>query len=637
MPNGYMGSILEVNLSTGDIKTSTLSEDIIELYAGCKGLAARLLYDLLPPGTDPLSPENVLIVSTAPMTGTGAPSANRFNITTKSPLTGALADSNCGGNFGVFLKRAGYDALIITGKARGPVQLHISDSGAAVDDARELWGLNTEETREKLTGRGGHLIIGPAGENLVKYASILCQERVAARAGVGAVMGSKNLKAVTAQGNLKPEPHNPEQYKRSLTRWRNIMRKHPVTGSDMPKYGTALLVNRTNRANALPTRNFLKGSFEGAAEISGEKLAEQFLVKNTACYGCPIACGRQVEVGGKRVKGPEYETIGLLGSNLEIADLQAINEWNYQADLLGLDTISLGGVLGYTMEAGEKGLIKTNLKFGSPHGIEKTIQDIAYRQGLGAEMAEGVRHMAARYGGEDFAMHVKGLELPAYEPRGAVSQGLGYAIANRGGCHIGSGYPVYFEAAGSITVNPLTAKSKAGLTVFNQSILEAISSMGCCIFQTYAVNTKEMIKIYNSSKAAVRLVNSILLNSGTILGRLGTGRIALPVFLMRTMFPQIEAHTLCTGKSFGVKEFFKLGHRVNTLSRLFNLREGFTHLDDRLPRRLTEELQRQEEPDSRVPLTEMLPSYYKLKGWDEKGVPKPGQLRKLRITSEGQE
>lgn len=631
MQNGCMGLVLEVNLSSGEIKSSGLSGEMSSLYGGCKGLAARLIYDLAPPGIDPLSPENVLIISTAPMTGTGAPSANRFNVTTKSPLTGGLADSNCGGNFGVFLKRAGYDILIIRGKAKMPVQLHIDADKVRIDDAGDLWGLDTEKTRQKLPSKGSHLVIGPAGENLVKYATIVCQERIAARAGVGTVMGSKNLKAVTAYGELKPQPHNPEKYKKSLSRWRSIMREHPVTGSDMPNYGTALIVNRTNAVNALPTRNFQRGSFELAHKISGETLAEKFLVKNTACFGCPIACGRQVVVGGKKVKGPEYETLGLLGANLEIADLEAINEWNYQADLLGLDTISLGGVLAYTMEAGEKGLLKTNLKFGITAGIAKAIEDIAYRRGLGDDMAEGTRDMADRYGGEDFAMQVKGLELAAYEPRGAVGQGLGYAIAYRGGCHIGSGYPVYFEAAGSITINALKTRGKAGLTVFNQSILEAISSMGCCIFTTYAANTKEMLKIYNSSSAAAGVLKSLFLYGGNLMGHLGTGRFSLPLVFFKKMFPQIEAHTHCTGKPFGVKEFFLLGHRVNTMGRLFNLREGFTHLDDTLPRRLTEELQRQEEPGSKVPLTELLPAYYKLKGWDKKGTPSPAMLKKLNI------
>ncbi len=631
MPGGYMGFILEVNLTTGEFKSIKLPEEYSDLYVGCKGLAARLLYDLLQPGIDPLSPGNVIIVSTAPMTGTGAPSANRFNITAKSPLTGGLADANCGGHFGIHLKKAGFDVLVIKGKASKPTKLHIDQQQVIIEEATDLWGLDTETTRAKLKKSGSHLIIGPAGENLVKYAAILCQERVAARAGVGAVMGSKNLKAITVSGSLRPEPRYPEKYKKSLTSWRRILREHPVTGHDMPKYGTALIVNRTNKVNALPTRNFKKGYFDRADDISGEKLAEKYLLKNIACFGCPIACGRQVEVQGKKVKGPEYETIGLLGSNLENSDLKAISEWNYQADLLGIDTISLGGVLAYVMEAGEKGLLKTKLKFGSTAGIEETINDIAFRRGLGNEMAEGARHMASKFGGEEFAIHAKGLELPAYEPRGAVGQGLGYSIAYRGGCHIGSGYTVYYEAAGSITVNPLKVKGKAGLTVFNQSILDAISCMGCCIFHTYAANRKEFIKLYNSSSIAAKLINNTLHSSGNILGLLGTGRIPLPLFAVKSMFPQIEAHAHCTGRPFGARDFFLLGHRASTLGRLFNLREGFSHLDDRLPLRLTEELQRQEEPSSRVPINHLVPAYYKLKGWDEKGVPKPALQKKLKI------
>ncbi len=635
MRGGYMGKVLEVDLSLGKIEAYALPERLLELYVGNKGLGARLLYDLMPPGADPLGEKNVLIITTAPLTGTGAPSSNRFNVTAKSPLTGAIVNSNCGGDFGVYLKKAGYDALILKGKAPKPVYLKIEGAAVSVDDAEALWGLDTEKTQEQLPSKTGKIVIGPAGENLVKFACIVSQDRVAGRAGVGAVMGSKNLKAVTASGSLKPQPVRESQFKETCRKWRELSRSHPATGEQLPRFGTAVNINICSATNTLPTRNFQHGQFAHAEAVSGETLAEKHLLRNVGCLGCPIACGRQVQYDGKKIKGPEYETIGLLGPNLCVSNLEAIIEWNYLADLYGIDTISLGGVLGYVMEAGEKGLLKTDLSFGKTANISKTIEDIAYRRGFGDEMAEGSRFLAQKYGGAEFAIHAKGLELASYEPRGAVGHGLGYAVANRGGCHIAGGYCVYLEANGPVTVDPLTVQGKPGLVVLEQNVLESISTLGCCIFTSYLMLPRKLLELQARSNFVARVLRGTFQKGGNTIGRsLALPAWTLPVKAPFISMPQAEAHAHCTGSRFTMGQMVELGKRSLTIDRLFNIREGFSAKDDTLPARLTEELQRAEEPQSRVPLSRMLPRYYRLRGWSADGIPTEKSLKRLGIVKE---
>ncbi len=632
MIGGYMGKVLQVDLSTGKTKSYALPERMLELYVGNKCLGARLLYDLLPPMTDPLSEKNVFIVTTAPLTGSGAPSSNRFNITTKSPLTGAIVNSNCGGNFGVFLKRAGYDSLIITGKASRPVYLTIDEESVSIVDAAELWGLDTQKVQEKLPPRAGKIVIGPAGENLVKYSSVFSQERVAGRGGVGAVMGSKNLKAVVASGKQRVQIAREKKFRAACKKWRDLSREHPATGEELPRYGTAIFVNKCNATHTLPTKNFLHGSFEGADAVSGETLADKHLVKNVGCYGCPIACGRQVTLHGLKIKGPEYETLGLLGPNILNDDLKAIIELNYQADLLGLDTISLGNTIGFVMEAKEKGLIKTDLSFGRVDHLSRMMEDIAYRRGLGDDLAEGVRFLSRKYGGDEFALHVKGLELASYEPRSAVGQGLGYAIGSRGGCHIAAGYPIYLEANGPITVDPLSTIGKPGLVVLNQTAMEAVSSMGCCIFTVYMFLPKFLIEMNARSRIVSTVVRTSLLYGGNLVGKaLSWPAWTLPIPAPFLALPQAQTHSHCTGRRFTLGNLMELGKRAVSMDRLFNLREGLTAADDTLPKRLTDELQREEEPRSRVQLGKMLPKYYNFRGWSPDGVPRKKTLRSLQI------
>lgn len=313
---------ININLSTRKVSSFLVKRSLIKKYLGGKALAAKLLYDLLPKGIDPLSEESIIIVNTGPMNNTGAPSSSRFNVTFKNVLTGGIASSNCGGQFGVMLKKSGVDGLIITGKAETPCVLSILDGIAVFQDAKMLWGLDAEAVQEKFPKNYGKLVIGPAGENLVSYACAVSGERVAGRCGIGAVMGSKNLKAIITYGSQKTEVKSPEAYNIYIKKWVEFLRSHPMTGEALGHYGTVGLVNKANASSVLPTRNFNKGNWDKANEISGETLAEKYLIRNSGCISCPIRCERRVIVEGKEVKGPEFETVGLFGSNIENSDLQ---------------------------------------------------------------------------------------------------------------------------------------------------------------------------------------------------------------------------------------------------------------------------------------------------------------------------
>jgi len=376
---GYMGKVLDVDLSTGKTSEYPISDKEREMFLGGRFISTKILWDELKPGTDPLSPENLLVVMTSPLTGTGAPSSSRYDISSKSPLTGGIGHSNSGGSFGIHLKRAGWDGIVIRGKAEKPVYLDIQEDTIQIKSAENMWGMNTEETQDAL-GKGGKMVIGPAGENLVKYAVIVSGERVHGRTGMGTVMGSKNLKGIVAKGKKKIQLNKDEKFRSGVKKWIKMLQGHKATGDLSPRYGTAQFVNILSKKNAMPTRNFSRGSFERAHKISGEALAEKYLVKNSGCPSCPIKCGRVVELDGKQIKGPEYEILCLMGSNLEIDDLAAIIRWNYELDLLGIDTITVGNVLGFAMELNEKGMWDTGLEFGKKDNISEVVKDIAYRK-----------------------------------------------------------------------------------------------------------------------------------------------------------------------------------------------------------------------------------------------------------------
>ena len=450
---GYMGKIMLVDLTTETVTEYPWSDEERELYLGGKIMAARILCDHLTGKETAFSEENWIVISTGPLSGTGAPSSARFNISALSPQTGILASSNCGGSFGLYLKRAGYDAIILKGKCQNRKWLEIVDDKFIFHDADDLWGTKTGECQALLAGKVstkkfGKLCIGPAGENQVLYAGIISDERASGRTGLGAVMGWKNLKAITASGTHTVEVADKEKTKAWIKKWFEYLQKHPLTGAQLPRLGTAGLVSSMQACGLLSTKNYSAGQFDDFEMVSGERLAEEYNITNKGCQTCPIRCARTVEIEGKQVKGPELETLGLLGGNICNNDLKKILEWNYLLDELGMDTISTANTIAWAMEANENGLWDNGLKFGSVEELSAVFEDIAHRRGIGNELAEGSKRLSEKYGGKEFAMHSKGLELAAYEPRKAVGQGLGYAVANRGGCHLNAGYLVILEGLG---------------------------------------------------------------------------------------------------------------------------------------------------------------------------------------------
>jgi aldehyde:ferredoxin oxidoreductase len=623
---GYAGRVLEVDLGTQTFSFEPLDEEIARLYLGGKGYGTRLLYDRTEAGIDPLGPKNLLIFATGPLNGSVAPQSNRFAVVCKSPLTGGIGNATCGGSFAYGMKKAGIDVLVVTGRSERPVRLEVDGDAGEVRflDASDLWGKGTYETQTILGKKRDHAVIGPAGENQVLFAGIVSNERIAGRTGVGAVMGSKHLKAVSVSGSRKLDMEDPEKFKEYTKEVRAIFKDHPVLGESMKRFGTGAIVNTTNGRNILPTRNFQKGHFDEAMKISGEWFEDHELkgVK-TSCIHCPVTCGRDTDVEGVgRVKGPEYETLALMGSNLEIGDVKKVSEWNYHADDLGMDTISLGATLGFAMELGEKGMLDTKLAFGDPSGVTELIQDIGHRRGLGAELANGTKRLAEKYGGKGFAPHVKGLELSAYDPRGSYAQGVEYATTNRGGCHV-QGASMYMESVGPLTINPQNLKLKADLPIVQQNLACALNSMVLCIFTSYGIVPKAVHEM-DPSSLSYRTITWLFENSGPMF-RWAQSIKASPMFWFEKWL------TLITGSKFSSGHLQEIGARIFNLERMYNLREGLTAADDTLPDRILHE-PTFEHMESGHPLGELLPRYYKKRGWSADGVPKPRTLERLQVS-----
>ena len=625
MIKGYAGRILEVNLAEESFRFRPLDEAVARLYIGGKGYGTRLLYDETEAGIDPLGPENLLIFATGPLNGSVAPQSNRFAVVCKSPLTGGIGNATCGGSFALGMKKAGIDLLVVKARAARPCRLEIDGDQSEVRflDASELWGKGTNATQEALGKRKNHAVIGPAGENMVRFAGIVSDERIAGRTGVGAVMGSKQLKAVTVSGSRKLDMEDPEKFKEYTRTVRKLFADHPVMGENLKRHGTAGIVNTTNSRNILPTRNFKFGHFKDAMQISGEYMEDHGLVGiKSSCIHCPVTCGRDVELEGVgRVKGPEYETLALLGSNLEIGSLKHVSEWNYHADDLGMDTISLGAVLSFAMELSERGMLDARLAFGNPQGVSEMIQDIGHRRGLGDQLAEGVKRMSEKYGGQDFAIHVKGLEMSAYDPRGSFAQGVEYATTNRGGCHV-QGASMYLESTGPLTINPQSLNLKADLPVLQQNLACAINSMVLCIFTTYGMIPRAIHEMSPNSWK-YRAITTLFEHSG-------------PVFrnVMRLKGPPTfwfeKWLTYITGSRFSGGHLQEIGERIFNLERMYNLREGLSGADDTLPPRILHE-STFKHLKSGHPLDQLLPRYYQLRGWDPTGVPKTRTLERLQV------
>ena len=620
---------VKVDLTSGQVTDYPISEAYFRAYVGGKCLGARLLLDLMPEGTDALAPEAVVIINTGPLNGTGAPSTSRFNMSFKNVMTGGVASSNCGGQFGVMLRRAGYDGIILTGRAETPVTVEICDGQVQLLDAQPLWGMDAEQVQEALPKHYGKLVIGPAGENLVRYAGALSGERIAGRCGSGAVLGAKNVKALIAYGTQQPYIAQPERFSAFVEKWVRFVRNHPMTGESLPRYGSAGLVNKANASHALPTHNFKYGHFDRADAVSGETLAETELTRNSGCVSCPIRCERRVKVYEKDVKGPEYETLGFFGPNIDASDLPKVLELNYLADILGMDTISLASSIAFAMELRERGMADFGVEFGRVDNLPDVVRKIARREGIYSELANGTKWLSEKYGGREFAMNAKGLEMASYEPRRSVGMGLGYATANRGGCHLNGGYLALLESVGVLRMDAQSPAAKAELTVFMQDALEAVSSAGCCLFSAQTFIPAIFFKL-GPNHIVTRATGRILsLAGGPVRGMLALSNLLC--FNSLHILPHAKALGLATGLKMDTGRFIQLGERAFNLERLFNLREGIGGKDDALPDRLTKTPQVPGRADTVVPLDRMLPRYYRARGWSADGVPEAKKLRRLGI------
>lgn len=633
----YMGKVLLLDLSTRRVSEYIWTDRDREMYIGGKAMASKILYDNLTGKETPFGEDNLIVIATGPLTGTGAPSSNRFDISSLSPLTGITSSSNCGGNFGHYLKKAGLDALIVRGRSESPVWVEIDNGAFRFHDAGPIWGRKVGETQEALaeelkTGHGkavrcGMLAIGPAGENRVRYASVMSGERAAGRAGMGAVFGSKNLKALVAFGDAVPAVREPEKAAAFNKKWVKAIRSHSLTGEQLPKLGTAGLVSPMQVHSLLSTRNYAKGQFEHFEAVNGETLAEELNLGNNGCLSCPIRCSRRVPVDGRTVKGPELETLGLLGGNIENADLEKICRWNYELDELGMDTISCAGTIAWAMEAHEKGLWDNGLAFGQTDGLSQLFDDIAHRRGIGDELAEGSRCLSGKYGGKDFAIQSKGMELAAYEPRRAVGQGLGYAVANRGGCHLNGGYLVVLEGLG-LNVNGQTPRGKADLCMFMQDLMETISMGGQCLFTSYGVFPDFLLRRPNS--LLTRTVNAALPCLGPAVRVLN--KLPEIACFKLPLLPYPYELEYATGMKMNIGKFVRCGERSYNVERAVNARFGVSAESDTLPGRLTDTPQDPARPNTKVPLERMKKSYYRARGWGGNGLPSAKKLRRLGIS-----
>lgn len=633
---GYMGRIGEFNLSDGTLKDYPVSDEDRELFIGGKTMATKIMYDNLTGKEKALSDENIIIISTGPLTGTGAPSSSRFDISTISPQTGLTTSSNCGGRFGYYLKKAGFDALILRGRCKEPSWLEINNDSFVLHSADKLWGLTTTDTQEALNYyhvlpngnpiKHGQLCIGPAGENLVKYAAVLSDERAAGRAGVGAVFGYKNLKAITVRGNKQVKIYDEEKTAAWVKKWTKYLKSHPLTGNQLPRLGTAGLVSQMQMRKMLSTKNYNFGEYKDFEKVNGETLAEEYNIVNKGCLSCPIKCARTVKVDDEEIKGPELETLGLLGGGILNDSLTNIFKWNKELDEYGIDTISAASTLAWAMEANEKGLWDNGLEFSKTDNISKVWHDIAYREGIGDELAEGSKVLSEKYGGKEFAIHSKGLELAAYEPRRAVGQGLGYAVSNRGGCHLNGGYLVIVEGLGLYT-DSQTPKAKADFTMLFQDLMETISASGQCLFTSYAFFPGFLITKPNGAIATI--CNKVIPHIGWALRFINRCSPALAIHLPVFHHTKMFKYALGMPMTFG--KYIRIGERSYTMERMLNTRFGVDASKDTLPKRLTDVPQDPNNPKTKVPLDTMKKTYYKARGWDANGIPKPSTLRKLKI------
>ena len=607
--------ILRVDLASGRCTPEPLNMQWAALYLGQRGLATKYYTAEVDPKVDPLSPANKLIFATGPLTGTNASSAARFSVVTKGPLTGAIACSNSGGHWGAELKMAGWDMIILEGRSPKPVYLHIEDDRAQLLDAADLWGKTTWETEPLLKERHHDPLmrvssIGRAGENGVLFACVVNDlHRAAGRSGVGAVMGSKNLKAIAVRGTVGVgNVRDKDAFAKATLAAKKVLADNAVTGQGLPKYGTQVLMNVINEIGALPTRNARDVQFEGARDISGEAMHEPRktdghanLVTNQACFGCTIACGRisKLDKGHYTVVnkpqywgasgGLEYEAAWALGTANGVRDLEALTYANFLCNEDGFDPISFGATVGAVMELYEMGVLtQEQIGLGTPFGSAEALTHLAELtargEGFGKEVGLGSKRLCAKYGHPELSMSVKGLEFPAYDPRGVQGMGLTYATSNRGACHVRS-YTVASEVLGiPVKTDPLTTEGKPALVKAFQDATAVFDSSGLCLFTSFA-------------------------------------------WTLQDVAPQLQA--ACDG-DWSVENLGLVGERIWNLEKEFNLAAGLTKKDDDLPPRLKKEAAKTGPAKGLVNGVEkMLPEYYALRGWDANGVPKKETRQRL--------
>jgi aldehyde:ferredoxin oxidoreductase len=608
---GWHGRILRIHLSDRSIREETFGEEVARKYFGARGLAIKVLLEEMDPGADPLSPESLLIMATGPLTSTPTPTGNRYLAICKSPLTGALAYSNSGGVFPTMMKRSGYDLFVFEGKAEGPVYLYVDERKAELRDASELWGKDTHETEDRIRADTADDVavacIGPAGERQALIAAIINDKhRAAARSGVGAVMGSKNLKAVAVRGDLKPALYDENALKAVVRAANKDLAADIRKGSTMRIYGTSYVPDVTNEAGVFPTFNFQYGQFEGTHKINGPTLKEHFLIRHTACYGCPLACARLTEVDGEvwgekyagQGEGPEYETIGSLGSACGIDNMAAITKANYLCNELGLDTISAGVTIACAMEMYTKGILKEAeigrpLPFGDADGMIEMLKKAAYREGFGEEIAQGSWRLAGKYGHPEMSITAKKQEFPSYDARGLKGMGLLYATSNKGASHM-AGDTAYTELFGvGKKIDGLTYEGKAALTKHFQDLFTLIDSAGLCVFVAlrYTVDT----------------VNGYVPVRAT------------------------EMINQATGSDYTPEGVMEAAERVYTLERLFLTKAGMSRADDTLAERMAESMPTGPIQGETFELDRLLDDYYVERGWDADGIPTREKLEALGV------
>jgi aldehyde:ferredoxin oxidoreductase len=592
------GRGLHLDLSSGELHEEAVSSDVMRAYLGGRGLGAYLLFARRGYEVDPLDAANPLIFAPGPLTGTGAPASGRYSVTSRSPLTGTIFDGNSGGHWGTVFKRMGYDYLVVDGACSQPsyvlIGLRAGNAYVEVHDAAGLWGndvpVSLARLRELHPGSEA-AVIGPAGERGVLFASIVNNRgRSFGRGGLGAVMGSKNLKALVLLSDHLPKTLVADEERFAFVNYEanKLLKSNPITSQALPEFGTAVLVNVLNQAGALPTRNFREGQFEHAEAISGEALREGFTKRRSACQGCPIGCARHTATDGASGDGPEYETIWALGADCGVGDLSAILEASYLCNQAGMDTISMGSSIACAMELTERGCLPGGPRWGDAAAVIDLVRATAAGSGLGAQLGRGSRFLALTCGYPDLAMQVKGLELPAYDPRGMKGQGLAFATSNRGGCHLRANMLNPEILGVPKMIDRFATLGKAGLLINLQNLNAVLDSLVMCKFTSFVMKEDYYARL-------------------------------LSAFWGEMVEPQ---------------ELLRVGERIWTVERLFNLAAGFERRDDTLPPRLlSEPMPAGPAKGQVVDLPPMLDEYYICRGWDNAGVPSARKLAQLGLAA----